>query len=503
MRRLILAAGVASLAIAGAAAAKPGGNGGGGGHGGGNPHDGGGGPPAQQQQGGGGGHGHGGEGHGGGGNPHFQAMPGGGGGGPRFQAFEQRGHGGGHEGRGGGFMAPQMQRFAMPREHGNGGQRFQRQQFRMERQAQNRGFERDQMRVEREARNRSFERQQMRKAQNRGFERQQLRAQRIEQAQTRGFDRRQRDQQAFARQQFQQDRFQQAQTAFAGRNESQFRVNEQFAQNYYGSGNGRGLINGCPPGLWAKNNGCLPPGQAAKLLGAPLQAATSFAPLYPLPANVSYLYPETPDYYYRYGDGYLYQVDRNTNLIDNLLPLLAGGYMPGQYLPQPYMASYVPDYYGLNDFYPDYGDTCNRYGNGVVYEVDCATGMVEDVIPLYAGGYGVGQMLPASYAYYNVPNQYRSLYYDTPDYNYWYAPGAIYQYDPSSSMITSVAALLSPGFTVGQPLPVGYDVYNVPYGYRSTYYDTPDAWYRYNNGYIYQVDPVTRLVTAIVASILT
>ena len=36
----------------------------------------------------------------------------------------------------------------------------------------------------------------------------------------------------------------------------------------------------------------------------------------------------------------------------------------------------------------------------------------------------------------------------TSDYGYWYAPGAIYQYDQgSSSLITSVAALLSPGFT--------------------------------------------------------
>ena len=84
-----------------------------------------------------------------------------------------------------------------------------------------------------------------------------------------------------------------------------------------------------------------------------------------------------------------------------------------------------------------------------------------------------------------------------------YAPGAIYQYDRGSSMITSVAALLSPGFTVGQQLPMGYSTYNVPYAYRSTYYDTPNAWYRYNNGYIYQVDPTTQLVSAIVASILT
>jgi len=43
----------------------------------------------------------------------------------------------------------------------------------------------------------------------------------------------------------------------------------------------------------------------------------------------------------------------------------------------------------------------------------------------------------------------------------------------------------------------------VPYDYRATYYDTPDAYYRYNNGGIYRVDPTTMLVTALVASILT
>jgi hypothetical protein len=233
-----------------------------------------------------------------------------------------------------------------------------------------------------------------------------------------------------------------------------------------------------------------------------------------VPYSVRYLYPDTDDFYYRYGDGYMYRVDRGTSLIDALLPLAFGGYMPGSYFPSSYMNSYVPDYYGLNSFYPasydygygspyGYGNVCNRYVNGVIYQVDCVTGFVENVIPMYAGGYGVGQMLPTGYGYYNVPYQYRDMYYDTSDYGYWYAPGAIYQYDPSSSMITSVAALLSPGFTIGQPLPMGYDVYNVPYAYRTTYYDTPSAMYRYNNGYIYQVDPVTRLVTAIVASILT
>jgi hypothetical protein len=229
-----------------------------------------------------------------------------------------------------------------------------------------------------------------------------------------------------------------------------------------------------------------------------------------LPASVSYLYPETPNYYYQYGDGYLYQIDRGSSLIDALIPLLAGGFLPGTYLPQPYMSSYVPAYYGLNSFYPSsfdygygYGNVCNRYAYGVIYQVDCFTGMVENVIPMYAGGYGVGQMLPSAYSYYNVPMQYRSLYYPTADYSYWYAPGAIYQYDQRSSLITSVAALMSPGFTIGQPLPMGYSMYNVPLAYRSAYYDTPSAWYRYNNGYIYQVDPSTMLVTSIVASLLS
>jgi len=257
---------------------------------------------------------------------------------------------------------------------------------------------------------------------------------------------------------------------------------------------------------YGTNGRVLPVTQVEQFVGEPIGAVPAFAALSPLPTTVQYLYPDTPDYYYRFGDGYLYQVDRTDNLIAALIPLLAGGYLPGQYLPPAYMASYAPAYYVYDAFYPadyGYGGLCNRYYDGVIYQVDCFSGMVEDVIPAYAGGYGVGQLLPTAYTYYNVPVQYRDLYYNTADYGYWYAPGAIYQYDPRSSLITSVAALMSPGFSVGQPLPIGYDAYNVPYAYRATYYDTPTAWYRYNNVYIYQVDPATQLVTAIVASLLT
>src|SRR4029078_12634715 len=171
--------------------------------------------------------------------------------------------------------------------------------------------------------------------------------------------------------------------------------------------------------------------------------------------TMQYLYPATADYYYQYGNGYLYQIDQGSNLIAALIHMLAGGSLPGQYVPNYYMSSYVPDYYGFNSFYPDYGDVCNRYYDGVIYQVDCDDGYVENVIPMYAGGYGVGQLLPSAYSYYNVPMQYRTMYYDTPNYGYWYAPGAIYQYDNRSSLITSVAALLSPGFTIGQQLPLG------------------------------------------------
>ena len=536
MTRLFLAAGVAALAISSAAAAKPG-NG-----------QGGGGQQAEQRQGKGNGGGHGGG--GGGGNPHFQASPGGGGRGhggggfarPQFQAF-QGGGGRGHGHGGGGFAAPQMQRFAMPRQHGGGRgfafQRAERQQFRMERQAQNRGFERQQMRVQREAQNRGLERRQMRmqrQAQNQRFERQQFRANRMQQAQNRMFE----------RQQLRANRIAHVQGQIAAR--QQFRMNNVNTRMATNNGVGFG-VGGCPPGLISK--GCMPPGLARQqglqvlqgvrqmpvpdriailrnlgdarfapfdiapgaqildpfaanaLIGVPFTSAATVAALSPLPADMAFLFPATPDTFFQFGDGFAFQVDRNTQLIDALVPLFAGGFVPGSFLPPPFMNSFVPASFGFDAFYPDYGDVCNRYANGVVYEVDCYTGMVEDVIPLYASGYGVGQILPTSYAYYNVPYQYRRLYYDTPNYNYWYAPGAIYQYDPRSSMITSVAALLSPGFAVGQPLPVGYDVYNVPYDYRATYYDTPSAWYRYSNGYIYQVDPVTRLVTAIVASLLT
>jgi hypothetical protein len=255
----------------------------------------------------------------------------------------------------------------------------------------------------------------------------------------------------------------------------------------------------CPPGLRWKNVECMPPGQYKKLGDNRLLPA-AFRDRR-LPLGLRALYRDDDDHYYRFGDGYVYRVDRQSNLIAALLPLLGGGLSTGQMFPSAFSNYYVPNQYRA--FYPDNSDDYYRYANGYVYEVDRDSGLIESMIPLMANGYGMGQMLPPSYSAYNVPYQYRSYYADNDDYMYRYAPGAIYQVDRDTSLITAVASLLTGnGLSVGQRLPMGYSTYNVPLAYRDDYYDTPDAWYRYNNGNIYQVDPTTQLVTSIIRAIV-
>jgi hypothetical protein len=252
-------------------------------------------------------------------------------------------------------------------------------------------------------------------------------------------------------------------------------------------------VGGCPPGLAKKPVACVPPGQAARFVGQPLVAATRFAALEPLPRSFRSLYWDDDDYYYRYGGGYLYRVDRDDALIASMIPLF-GAALIGQ----PLSANYINPYYTppyFNAFYPNSPYDCYQNGYGYVYETDCMTGLVEDVIPTYGYGYGIGQLMPASYSYYNVPYAYRPYFVDNDDYYYRYAPGAIYQVDRDTALISAVAALLTGGLTVGQPLPIGYSAYNVPLAYRATYFDTPDIWYRYDNGYIYGIDPRTRVVS--------
>ncbi|GAA3999134.1 hypothetical protein GCM10022211_06280 [Sphingomonas humi] len=203
-----------------------------------------------------------------------------------------------------------------------------------------------------------------------------------------------------------------------------------------------GLIDGCPPGLAAKGNGCLPPGQARKLVGATLPVALGSALL---PLDYRSWYPDNNDYYYRTTDGYVYRIDRDRNLVDGYWPL---------------------------------ADDWN-------------------------GAYYVGAAYPQDYlGYYNVPVQYQSWYPDNDDYYYRYGDGAIYQVDRQGGVIDAIVSLLAGGVGIGQQLPAGYDVYNVPYDYRDRYVDSPDHMYRYNDGNIYDVDPTTRIVQAIVETLV-
>lgn len=200
-------------------------------------------------------------------------------------------------------------------------------------------------------------------------------------------------------------------------------------------------LRGCSPGLAKKRNGCLPPGQAKRSfrVGQHFQRA-SFSG-YNLPNGYRDLYYDNDDSYYRYDQGNIYRVDTRSNLISGLIPLLGGGF-------------------------------------------------------------SVGGLLPSGYDVYNVPVQYRDLYSDTDDDYYRYGDNAIYRVDPETSLVESVVALLAGDLNVGQALPSGYDVYNVPLDYRDDYADTDEDFYRYADGNIYQVDAKTQIIQAIVQAIL-
>ena len=222
-------------------------------------------------------------------------------------------------------------------------------------------------------------------------------------------------------------------------------IRRSFDREFF-PGRGRGLIAGCPPGLDKKDNGCMPPGQVKQLLGTPL-ARTSFAnSLLPYPYRS--WFRDDDDYFYRAGDGFIYRVDRDDGLIDGLIPLAAG-------------------------------------------------------LGGYGGYYTLGDAWPSPYNFYNVPQQYRSTWFDRGNDCYRYDGwGAIYQVQCDTNVVSSIVSLLAGDLGVGSRLPMGYDVYNVPLAYRSTYADTPEAWYRYNDGYIYRVDPTTRLITAVIDALV-
>jgi hypothetical protein len=82
---------------------------------------------------------------------------------------------------------------------------------------------------------------------------------------------------------------------------------------------------GCPPGLAKKNNGCLPPGQAKKLynIGQRYPANYGYNWNYnQIPYDLRQQYGFDPRSNYYYGDGYLYRVDPQTMLIQQVVSAL-------------------------------------------------------------------------------------------------------------------------------------------------------------------------------------
>jgi hypothetical protein len=90
--------------------------------------------------------------------------------------------------------------------------------------------------------------------------------------------------------------------------------------NAYGYGAG-----GCPHGLAKKNNGCLPPGQAKKRFNVGQRYATNYGSRYgygQIPNRLRSQYNLDPRDRYYYNNGYLYQVDPRTQLVQQVISAL-------------------------------------------------------------------------------------------------------------------------------------------------------------------------------------
>lgn len=84
-------------------------------------------------------------------------------------------------------------------------------------------------------------------------------------------------------------------------------------------------MGGCPPGLAKKGNGCRPPGQAKKLYNVGQRFPVNYGNMWnynQIPYDLRQQYGFDPGYNYYQGDGYLYQVDPKTMLIQQVVSAL-------------------------------------------------------------------------------------------------------------------------------------------------------------------------------------
>jgi hypothetical protein len=86
-----------------------------------------------------------------------------------------------------------------------------------------------------------------------------------------------------------------------------------------------GYGGGCPPGLAKKHNGCMPPGQAKKMFRVGQRYDSGYGTRYTyrqIPYDVRQRYGLDPYDRYYYGNGYIYQVDRRTLLVQQVISAL-------------------------------------------------------------------------------------------------------------------------------------------------------------------------------------
>ena len=140
------------------------------------------------------------------------------------------------------------------------------------------------------------------------------------------------------------------------------------------------------------------------------------------------------------------------------------------------------------------------YNDGYLVRLagDATTGdAIAGYIPLLGGALAAGNIWPDSYGSKTVPPYLVDFFNLGQPGSYRYADNTLYRVDPRSGTIQSIAALLTDDeIEVGEPMPPGYDIYNVPAPLCERYPDSARALYRYADGYVYRIDPETRLVAA-------
>lgn len=156
-------------------------------------------------------------------------------------------------------------------------------------------------------------------------------------------------------------------------------------------------------------------------------------------------------------------------------------------------------WYRYSDWFRSGTDSDWRYDRGYAYLVDPRTNLITSALPLLGGALFGGNSWPANYASYQL-NPYQTNYYGSgSSFDYRVANGAVFAVDPETQLIQSIAGLITgDDWSVGSRMPPGYDVYNVPTGYRDRYSDNSSSLYRYNDGYVYEVDPTTQIVRSLI-----